>query len=71
MSAVGQVHESDEDILDAVTGLSGCGPGYMFMALDAMADGGVRCGLPRDMAIQLAAHTMMVRCALDLVCQIA
>ncbi|XP_062521057.1 pyrroline-5-carboxylate reductase 2-like [Corticium candelabrum] len=59
MSAVGHVEESDENILDAVTGLSGCGPGYMFMALDAMADGGVRCGLPRDKAVQLAAHTMM------------
>jgi pyrroline-5-carboxylate reductase len=61
MSAVGYVEESDEKILDAVTGLSGCGPGYMFMMLEAMADGGVRCGLPRDTAVQLAAHTMMVR----------
>ena len=60
MKSVGSCEESSEPILDAVTALSGCGPGYIFMAIDALADGGVKCGLPREMAIQLAAQTVQV-----------
>lgn len=54
----GQALELPEDSIDAVSGLSGSGPGYMFVILDALADAGVMAGLPRDIAIKLAAQTM-------------
>lgn len=49
------VSEADLDRLGA---LSGAGPGYMFVILDALADAGVRIGLPRHLAIKVAAQTM-------------
>ena len=56
--ASGEALELPENLLDAVTGLSGSGPGYLFVILDALADAGVMAGLPRDIAIKLAAQTM-------------
>ena len=50
--------EVEERMMDAVTAVSGSGPAYMFMMLDAMADGGVAAGLPRAKALALAAQTM-------------
>ena len=58
-SCSGQVLELPESQLDAVTGLSGSGPGYLFLIIDAMADAGVLAGLPRDIAIKLAAQTVL------------
>jgi pyrroline-5-carboxylate reductase len=58
-SSIGTCDCIPEDYMDAVTGLSGSGPAYTFLALNAMADGGVLQGLPRDLATRLAAQTVM------------
>ena len=56
---IGTAVEVAESMLDAVTGLSGSGPAFVLLAIEAMADGAVRVGMPRAMALQLASQTMV------------
>jgi pyrroline-5-carboxylate reductase len=58
---VGRTVVVDEKHMDAVTGLSGSGPAYIYIIIEALAEAGVKVGLPRDTATQLAAQTLTAR----------
>lgn len=57
--AIGTCEEVTENMMDPITALSGSGPAYIFVLIEALADGGVKMGLPRDLAYRLASQTVM------------
>ena len=57
--AIGEVDWIKESLLDAVTGLSGSGPAYLYMVIEALTDGGVKMGIPRILAARLATQTVL------------
>lgn len=58
-STVGQALSLEEGLMDGVTGLSGCGPAYIYLVIEALSEAGVKVGLPRKVATQLAAQTLV------------
>lgn len=59
LKGLGEVYEVEEDLLDVITGLSGSGPAYVFNFIDALAQGGVKMGLPYDLALKIATSTVI------------
>lgn len=59
LSSIGRVDEIEEHLMDVVTGISGCGPAYIAMFVEALADGSVLRGMPRDKAYMYAAQTLI------------
>lgn len=62
--SIGEADWTKEANLDAVTGLSGSGPAYIYMVIEALTDGGVKMGLPRPLALSLATQTVLGSAAL-------
>lgn len=59
LESIGTCEEVTENLLDPITALSGSGPAYIFVLIEALADGGVKMGLPRDLAYRLASQTVL------------
>jgi pyrroline-5-carboxylate reductase len=59
MEKAGALDAIDEKLIDAASAISGCGPAFVYMFIEALADGGVECGLPRDKALRYAAETLV------------
>ncbi len=59
MQNAGVFDEIGEELIDAASAVSGCGPAFVFMFMDALADGGVQCGLSREQALKYAAETVL------------
>lgn len=59
LACAGKLHGLDERLIDAATAVSGCGPAFAYMFIEALADGGVKCGLPRDKAQTFAAEMLL------------
>ena len=55
MNSIGTCQECDEDLIDSFTGVSGSGPAYVFMFIEAIAKGGIEQGIPKDVAMKFAA----------------
>lgn len=59
LESIGTCEEVPEHYIDAITALSGSGPAYVYLMIEALADGGVKMGLPRDLAYRLASQTVL------------
>ncbi len=59
MKESGYLHEIEEEKIDAASCISGCGPAFVYMFIEALSDGGVSCGLPRDISLKLACETLI------------
>lgn len=59
LAGAGKLLAIDEKLIDAATAVAGCGPAFVYMFTEALADGAVACGLPRDAALTMAAQTVL------------